>query len=77
LRNAKNLCKSNTYQNVFISPDLSPKEREFNKLLYQELKHRKEASKVNLIIRCGKIVPKQTNSDPTPVAMDSSTDDQQ
>ena len=77
LRNAKNLRKSSTYQNVFISPDLSPKERESNKLLYQELKHCKQAGEVNLIIRRGKIVPKQTNPNPTPVAMDSSTNDQQ
>jgi len=69
LRNAKNLRKSSTYQNVFISSDLSLKERESNKLLYQELKRRKQAGEVNLIIRRGKIVPKQTNPNPTPVAM--------
>jgi len=45
--------------------------------LYQELKHPKQAGEVYLIIRCSKIAPKQTNPDPTPVAMDSSTNDQQ
>jgi len=35
------------------------------------------ASEVNFIIRCGKITPKQTNTDPTAVAMDSSTNDRQ
>ena len=44
-----------TYQNVFISPDLSPKEMAFNKILHQELRHCKEVGEANLIIRCGKI----------------------
>ena len=57
----KNLCKSSTYQNVFILLDLSPKERASNKTLHQELRRRKlkEASETNLIIRHGKIVTKQ------------------
>ena len=37
LRNAKTLRNSNSYQNVYILPDLTPKEREVNKLLRQEL----------------------------------------
>jgi len=53
------------------------KERESNRLLNQELKYHKQAGEVNLITRCGKIIHKQTNSDTTTVAMDSSTNDQQ
>ena len=56
LQNAKCLRSNTTYKGVFISPDLTPKEREANKLLYQELKHRKEAGEANLIIRKGKII---------------------
>ena len=73
MRNAKNLRNSNTYKKVFISPDLLPKEREVNKLLHQELKRRKEAGEVNLIIRRGKIISKQVSSDSATETMDSST----
>ena len=75
LGNAKNLRKSSTYQNVFISLDLSPKERASNKTLHQELRRRKlkEASETNLIIRRGKIVTKQVVPNPATVKMDSST----
>ena len=62
LRNSKNLCKSSIYQNVFISPDLSPKESESNKISHQELRHHKEAGEANLIIRCGRIVQNGTIS---------------
>lgn len=71
LRSAKNLRKSSTYQNVYISPDLSPKERETNKLLRQELRRRKESGEVNLIIKHGKIVSKQVNSNSPTETMDS------
>ena len=66
-----------TYQNVFISPDLSPKERASNKILRQELRLRKEAGEANLIIRCGKIVTKQVVPNPATITMDSSTINQQ
>ena len=56
LLNAKILCKSNTYKQVFISPDFSIKERESNKLLRLELLRRKQEGERNLIIRHGKIV---------------------
>jgi len=37
LRNAKNLRNSSKYKNVFISPDLTPQEREASKTLHTEL----------------------------------------
>ena len=77
LRNAKNLQKSSTYSKVFISPDLSPKERASNKILRQELRRRKEAGEANLIIRRGKIVTKPVVPNTTAVSMDSSTNNQQ
>ena len=68
LRNAKTLRNSTTYKKVFISPDLTPKEREANKNLLEELRRRKQAGEVNLIIKRGKIISKQMNG---PAAMDS------
>ena len=55
------------YQNVFSSPDLSPKEMASNKILYQELRRRKEAGEANFISRRGKIVTKQAVRNPTTV----------
>ena len=69
LRNAKVLRNSSSYKKVFISPDLTPKERATNKQLLEELRHRRQQGETNLIIRRGKIVLKQTS----PVAMDSSS----
>ena len=40
LQQATKLCKSTTWNNIFISPDLTPKEREVNRKLRQELKTR-------------------------------------
>ena len=77
LRNAKDLQKSSTYSKVFISPDLSPKERASNKILRQELRRRKEAGEANLIIRHGKIVTKPAVPNTAAVSMDSSTNNQQ
>ena len=55
LQNAKTLRNSSSHQNVYISPDLTPKEREINKLLYEQLRRRKEAGESDLIIRRGKL----------------------
>lgn len=44
------------YGNVYISPDLSPKEREANRKLREELAARRSAGENNLTIRGGKIV---------------------
>ena len=76
MRNAKTLRSSNTYRNVYISPDLTLKEREANKLLRQELFTRKQAGETNLIIRHGKIVSKHIKHNTTPVVMDSTNNQQ-
>jgi len=70
LRNAKLLRNSNSYKSVFISPDLTQQEREVSKKLHNELKRRKQAGETNLIIKHGKIVPRQSQSAAAP-AMDT------
>ena len=45
-----------SWSNVYISPDLTPKEREANRRLREELKNRKDAGEKNLMIKRGKIV---------------------
>ena len=47
---------------MYISPDLTPKEREINRQLHTELKRRKQAGETNLMIKRGKIITKHTNS---------------
>ena len=47
------------------------------KIFHQELRHRKEAGKANLIIRWGKIVTKQVVLNTATVTMGSSTNNQQ
>ena len=61
LQNAKSLRNNSTYNNVYISPDLTPKEREINRQLHTELKRRKQAGETNLMIKRGKIIIKQPN----------------
>ena len=56
LQLAPQLRNSPQYENIFITPDLSKAEREIAKKLRDELKARKAAGEVNLIIRKGKIV---------------------
>ena len=56
LKSAKTLRTSNTYERMYISPDLTPKEREANKCLRTELHRRKEEG-ANLIIKCRKLFP--------------------
>jgi len=77
LRNAKILRNSNSYKNVFISPDLTPQERVVNKQLRAELQRRKESGEPNLIIRRGKIIPKQSPSKATSQSMDTQVKDTQ
>ena len=67
----KSAKTSNTYKQVYISPDLTPKEREANKCLHTELHRRKEAGETNLIIRCGEIVSKSPPSGAATVPMES------
>ena len=62
MRNTKTLRNSSSYQNVYVSPDLTPKEREINKCIRQELRRRKEAGEPDLIIKRGKIVSKHINT---------------
>ena len=66
LRNAKLLRNSNSHKRVFISPDLTQQEREANKKLRNELQCRKQAGETNLIIKHGKIVPRQPQRVATP-----------
>ena len=51
LQQATKLCKSTSWNNVFISPDLTPKEHESNRKLREELKARKDAGEKDLYIR--------------------------
>ena len=60
LRHATDLRNSETYQNIYVTPDLTPKEREANRILRDELSARKKAGEANLIIRRGRIVAKPT-----------------
>jgi len=56
LNQATKLCDSSTWKKVYISPDLTAKEREVNRKLCDELKRRKEAGEMNLMIKRGKII---------------------
>ena len=64
LSKAKNLhqAKSEQLHSVFITPDLSPQERQQQKNLRTELHRRRNAGKQNLMIRKGKIVSVQTQA---------------
>jgi len=63
LRGAKNLKGKKEGENVFLHPDLTPKERQARKLLVQELKERKAQGEDNLIIVNGKIVVRRATAD--------------
>ena len=58
LSKAKNLrqCKSDQLRTVFITPDLSPQERQQQKNLRAELHIRRDAGERNIVIRKGQIV---------------------
>jgi len=56
LRQATSLRKSSTWSNIYISPDLTPKERAHNKKLREELKSRKDAGEKNIFIKHGRII---------------------
>ena len=55
LSKAKTLRNSTEWNRVYISPDLTPKERAENKKLRDELKRRRNEGEANLIIRKGVI----------------------
>ena len=56
LRMAPLLRHSERYVNIYITPDLTRKERDASKKLREELASRKRAGETNLTIRAGKIV---------------------
>ena len=56
LQQATKFRKSTSWNNIFISPDLTPKERELNRKLREELKVHKDAGEKDLYIRRGRIV---------------------
>ena len=56
LRLAKNIQQSDEWSNIYISPDLTPKEREVNRVLRAEIRRRRDAGESNLVIRNGKII---------------------
>ena len=66
LRMAPQLRASEKWGNIYITPDLTPAEREAAKKLREELTARRKAGEVNLVIRRGKIVASDTNTHPKP-----------
>ena len=56
IKEAIKLRNSANWKNVYISPDLTRKEREHNKKSRLELKQRKDQGEKNLIIKRGRIV---------------------
>ena len=55
LTKAKKLREAERWKKVFVTPDLTPKERQQNKVLREELKRRTEEGEECLVIRRGKI----------------------
>lgn len=58
LKLAPQLRASDKWRDVYISPDLSWKEREEGRRLREELRRRTSAGEVNLIIRRGRVISK-------------------
>jgi hypothetical protein len=56
MTNAKLLRHHKEFEKVYISPDLTPKERDANNKLVQEMKSRREGGETELIISRGKII---------------------
>lgn len=56
LAKAKKLRETEKWKQVFITPDLSPKERQKNKVLREELNRRIKEGEEDLVIRRGKII---------------------
>ena len=56
LRNATKVRPSSKWSNVYVSPDLTPKEREQNKQLREELRTRKAPGEKDLYIKFRRIV---------------------
>jgi len=62
LKQAVKLCNSSKWSNVYVSPDLTPKERQQNRLLRDKLKSRRNAGEKDLYIKHGKIVSRQADA---------------
>jgi len=62
LKQAVKLRNSSKWSNVYVSPDLTPKERKQNQLLRDELKSRRNAGEKDLYIKRGKIVSRQADA---------------
>ena len=56
LKGAPQLRRCKDYENVYVTPDLTQKEREANRKLREELAARRNAGEANLTIRGGKII---------------------
>ena len=72
VRLAPQLRSCEAYANVYINPDLTPREREQGRKLREELASRRQKGEKNLVIRKGKIVctapavDTRTDRQPTP-----------
>jgi len=67
IKNGIKLRKSTTWNKVYVSPDLTAKERDVNKALREELKQRRTNGERDIIIKRGKIVSKcNRDSQPHP-----------
>ena len=53
---ATKLRKSDKWNKIYVSPDLTVREREVNRALRDELKRRRANGEQNLIIKRGRIV---------------------
>ena len=62
-----NLRKSTRWNKVYVSPDLTAKEREVNKALRKELKRRKAQGEKEIMIKRGKIVSKGSKDSHPPI----------
>ena len=70
LRRASTLRKSEVWPNIYISPDLTPKQREAGKTLRTELRRRREEGETNIYIHRNRIEtrPNQDDAQPDPAA---------
>ena len=66
LSNTKKLKNAENWSRVFITPDLTPKERDRSRTLREELKRRKDEGEEGLVIRRGLIVKVNQESVSTP-----------
>ena len=62
LGSAKKLEESDTWSNIFITPDMSPKEREKSKKLLEELKRRRDEGEAGVVIRGDDCIPRSTSA---------------